>query len=65
MYEHICLESIKKLYKYSGKCHDQQQYKAILESSMVSTPEGCTDISPISPSQSEPTKKTSARNFLR
>ena len=25
MYEHICLENIKKLYKSSGKFDDQQQ----------------------------------------
>ena len=31
MYEYICLENIKKLYKSSGKCDDQHKYKAILE----------------------------------
>ena len=25
MYELSCLENVKKLYKYSGKCDDQQQ----------------------------------------
>ena len=31
MCEHICLENIKKLYKYSGECEYQQHYKAIIE----------------------------------
>ena len=30
MYEHICLENIKKLYKYAGKFDDQHQYKAVI-----------------------------------
>ena len=51
MYEHRCLENIKKLYKYYGKCEDQQQYKDIIEAAMVPTPEGFTDNSPISPGQ--------------
>ena len=46
---HICIENINKLYKYSGKCDYQQQYKAILEAEMVSTPEVLTDNSPIQP----------------
>ena len=33
--------------KYSGLCGNQQQYKAILESSTVSTPDGITKNSPI------------------
>ena len=33
----------------SGKFYDQQQYKAILEATMVSTPEGFTDNSLMSP----------------
>ena len=39
LYEHKCLENIKKLYKQAGKCDDQQQFKDILEDAMVSTPE--------------------------
>ena len=39
IYEHKCLGNIKKLYKQAGKCNDQQQFKYILEASMVSTPE--------------------------
>ena len=38
MYEHRCLENIKKLYKSVGKCDEQQEYKTILESAMVFTP---------------------------
>ena len=47
MYEHRCLENIKKLYKSAGKCHYQHQYKAIIEASIVSTPEGGTEKSPM------------------
>ena len=42
MYEHRCLENIKKLYKSTGKCYHQQQYKAILVAEIISTPEGLT-----------------------
>ena len=42
----------KKLYKYAGKFDDQHQYKAIIETAMVSTPELFTDNIPISPIQS-------------
>ena len=47
IYEHRFLENIKNLYKSAGKCDDQQHYKAIIESETVSTPEGCTDNSPM------------------
>ena len=49
MYEHRCLENIKKLYTSSGKYNHPLQFKAILEASMVYTPERFTDNSPISP----------------
>ena len=49
IYEHKCLENIKKLYKQPGKCDDQQQFKDILESAIVSTPGVFTDNSPIYP----------------
>ena len=64
MYGHRCLENIKKLYKSAGKCDDQQQYKGIIESEMVSTPKGFTDNSPISPSQSVTMKHPSVRKPL-
>ena len=38
LYENRCLENINKLCKSSAKFHDQQQYKAILEELIVSTP---------------------------
>ena len=31
MYEHTCLENIKKLYKSVGKCDEKQQCKTINE----------------------------------
>ena len=49
IYEHKCLENIKKLYKQAGKCDDHQQFKYILGAAMVSIPEGFTNGSPISP----------------
>ena len=60
LYEHKYLENIKKLYKHAGKCDDQQQFKDILEASMVSTPEGFTNECPISLMASTPVKKLSA-----
>ena len=36
IYEHTCLENIKKLYKQAGKCENQQQFKDIIEADMVS-----------------------------
>ena len=38
IYEHKCLENNIKLYKQSGTCDDQQQFKDILEADMISTP---------------------------
>ena len=49
IYEHKCLENIKKIYKQAGKCDYQQQFKDILESAIVYTPEGFTDNIPTSP----------------
>ena len=60
LYENKYLENIKKLYKQAGKCDDQQQFNNILEYAMVSTPEGFTYNSPISPRTSTPVKKLSA-----
>ena len=42
LYEHKCIENTNNLYKHAGKCNNQKQLKDILESSMVSTPEGFT-----------------------
>ena len=38
LYEHKCLQNIKKVYKQAGKCDNQQQFKDILEDAMVPTP---------------------------
>ena len=49
IYEHKCLENIKKLYKQAGKYDNQKQLKNILEAAMVSNTEVFTDNSTISP----------------
>ena len=61
IYEHICLENIKKLYKQAGKCDEQQQFKDILEANIFSNPEGFTNNSPISPMNPTPVNKPIAR----
>ena len=38
IYEHKCIENIKKLYKQAGKCDGQKQLRDILEAAMVYTP---------------------------
>ena len=57
MYRHICLENILKLYKCAGKCDDQHQYKTIIESEMVSSPEEFSDKNPSLPDQYDTAKK--------
>ena len=64
IYEHKCLENIKKLYKQAGKCDNQQQFKDIIEAAIVSTPEGFNDSSTISPRTSTPVNKPSAQKSL-
>ena len=56
LYEHRYLENIKILCKSAGKCDDQHQYKAIIEASMVYTPEGFTKNSKMSYRPPVPTK---------
>ena len=51
----------KKLYTSAGKCDDQLQFKAIIEVSMVSTPETFTDNITMSPIPPMIFKKFSAR----
>ena len=63
-YEKKCLINIKILYKQSGKCDNQQQFKDIFEAAMVSTSERFTNNSPISPMTSIPFNKISARKSL-
>ena len=64
IYEYKCLENIKKSCKQAGNCDDQQQFKDILEASMVSTHEVFTDNIPIYPRTSTPVKKPSAQISL-
>ena len=51
MYEHRCLENIKKLYNRYGKCNNKQHYNTIIEEAMVSTPDRGTDNNPTSSNQ--------------
>ena len=60
--KHLCLENINKLYKYAGKCDDQNQYKAIMEATMVSITERITDNIKIAVGMLGTTKKPTARN---
>ena len=64
-YGHICLGITQKLYNSAGKCDDQQQYKAILEAAMVSTPELLTNNIPMSSVPYVPVKQPNARKSLR
>ena len=64
IYEHKCLENIKKLCKKAVKCDNQQQFKDILEAYIVSTPEGFTKNNPISPMKPTPVKRPSAQKSL-
>ena len=56
---------IKKLYMSTGKCNDQLQFRAIIETSMFSTPEIFTDKIPMSPGPPIIVKKFSAIKSLR
>ena len=49
IYEHKCLENIKKLYKQAGKCDEHKKFKDILVADMIYNPEGFINNSPISP----------------
>ena len=61
LFEHKCLQNVKKLYKLAGKCDYQQQFKDILEAAMVSTSEGFTYNSLRSPMTPTPVNKPSDR----
>ena len=65
MYKHRCLENIKKLCKSSGKCDNQQKYKAIIEAEIFSTPQIFTDNSSMSPGPSVTVRNPIARKVLR
>ena len=62
IYKYKGLENIKNIYKQSGKCDDHQQFKDILDTDMVYTPEGFTNNSTIPTMTSSPVKKASAKN---
>ena len=47
MYEDKYLKNIKKLYKSSGKCDDQHEYKDILEEEFLSALERLTENIPM------------------
>ena len=64
LFEHRCLQNIKKVYQHAVNCDNQQQFKDILEANMVSTPELITDNSPRSPMTPTPVKKPSAIKSL-
>ena len=55
-------EQHKKIYQHSGKCDDQQNIKDMIDSDMVSTPEGFTDNSHSVPMTSTPVKKQVLEN---
>ena len=61
MYENICLENIKKLLKYVGKCEYQQQYKDVLEADTVSTHTGLMENSTMVINTFIPVKKIITR----
>ena len=56
--------NITKLYKYDSKCDDQTQYKSILESEMISTPEVSTDNIPMLPGPSVTVKSLVQENHF-
>ena len=58
------MNNIKKIYQHAGKCDDQQNIKDIIDTAIMSTPEGVTDDSPNVPMTSTPVKKISARKSL-
>ena len=58
------MSNIKKIYKDTGKCDDQQNLKDILESALLSTPEVFTDNSPNVHMTSSLVKKPSDRKSL-
>ena len=57
-------EKHKMVIQNCWKCNDQQQYKTIIDSEMVSTPDGFTDNIPISTRHSVTVKHCSARKSL-
>ena len=65
LYELRCLENINKLFKNSGKRDYKKKHRKILEATMVSTPEGFTDNSKMTPNPYVSKKNPSAIKSLR
>ena len=61
-FEHRCMNNIKKIYEYAGKCDDQQNLKDIIDAAILYITEGVTYNSPNVPMSSTPVKKQSAIN---
>ena len=64
LFGHRCIQNIKKIYKRASRCEYQQQFKDVLEATMVSTPEGFINNSPGYSMTPTPVKKPSARKSL-
>ena len=64
LFEHRWLQNINKSYKLAGKWNNHQQFKYIIESTMVSTTYGFADNSIRYPITPTPIKKPSARKSL-
>ena len=64
LFELKYFQNIKKLYKHAGKGDNQQHFKDILESAMVSNPEGFTNNSPRYTMTPTAVNKPSARKSL-
>ena len=45
-FEHRCMNNIKKIYQHADKCDDKKNLKYIIDTDIISTPEGVTDNSP-------------------
>ena len=58
------MENIDNLYKYTGKCDYQQQWKATTQAAIVSNPEGFNKNIPIYVGIPVTMNNPSARNFL-
>ena len=63
-FEHRCMNNIKKIYQYAGKCNDKKNLKDIIDAAIISTPEGVTDNSPNVHMTSTPVKKPSVSKSL-
>ena len=63
-FEQRCMNNIKKIYQHAGKCDYQQNLKDIIDTAILSTPEGVTDNSPNVHLTSSPVKKPSDSKSL-